>query len=112
MFVAAAVVILWPSALRFDSGIADADILGGRIATHRHDTTAARDHRTRARDTIALVARLGDDPNVLATWVSALLLLSDSSPARPILEKLAAKGYRIPKRLHLPVDPCGAAHHR
>ena len=61
----------------------------------------------------AAVARLGDDPNVLAAWASALLLLNDLSAVRPILQKLTAMGYRTPdfealvkaKKLHYAVDP-------
>ena len=102
-----------PTDLNLTLLAADADILGGQIAAQRADAAAARGDWTRARDTIAPVARLGDDPNVLATWASALLLLNDFSAARPILEKLAAMGYRTPdfeallktKRLHYSVDP-------
>lgn len=75
---------------------ADAEIVAGRIAARRLDSAAARDHWKRGQDTIAPVARLGDDPNVLATWASALLLLGNFDESRPVLKKLAAIGYRTP----------------
>jgi hypothetical protein len=73
---------------------ANADIVGGQIAASRKDRIAARDRWEQARDAVAPIARVGDDPNVLATWTTALLLLNDLGEARPLLQKLAAMGYR------------------
>ena len=75
---------------------ADAYIVGGQIAANRTEPTAARGYWMQARDTIAPIARTGDDPNVLAPWASALVLLNDVSAARPVLQKLGAMGYRTP----------------
>jgi tetratricopeptide (TPR) repeat protein len=73
---------------------ANADIVGGQVdATKHKGAIAARDQWVQARDAIAPIVRVGDDPNVLASWATALLLLNDLS-ARPVLQKLAAMGYR------------------
>jgi len=85
-----------PSDLGLRTLAADANIVGGQIATKRKEATAARDYWTRARDIIAPVAQLSDDPNILVTWASALLLLNDLGAARPVVDKLAAMGYRAP----------------
>ena len=92
---------------------ADADIVAGRIATGRRNATAARDYWLKARDAITPVARRGEDPNMLATWASALLLLDDLDAAHPILQRLADMGYRTPdfyallaaKKVPYVVDP-------
>jgi eukaryotic-like serine/threonine-protein kinase len=75
---------------------ADADIVAGRIVIERQDATAARNHWLNARDTITPVARVSEDPNVLATSASALLLLDELDTARPVLQRLADMGYRTP----------------
>lgn len=75
---------------------AEADIVAGRIAAERKDATAARDHWMQARQILTPIAASGDDPNVLAAWASALLLLDDVSAARPVVQKLGAMGYRTP----------------
>jgi tetratricopeptide (TPR) repeat protein len=85
-----------PSDLNLSLLSANADIVGGHIAAKHNDPNAARNYWIRARDTVAPIARVGDDPNVLAAWAGALLLLDDLGTARPILEKLAAMGYRTP----------------
>ncbi len=85
-----------PSDLNLILLSANADIVGGRVAAKRKDTKFARDSWTQARDTVAPIALVGNDPNVLAAWASALLLLHDLDAARPVLQKLAAMGYRTP----------------
>ena len=85
-----------PSDLNLILLSANADIVGGRVATKRKDAKSARDSWTQARDTVAPIAHVGNDPNVLAAWASALLLLHDLDAARPVLQKLAAMGYRTP----------------
>ncbi len=72
---------------------AEADIVAGRIAAERKDAIAARDHWMRARETLTPIAGRGDDPNILAAWASALLLLDDVTAARPVVQKLGAMGY-------------------
>jgi eukaryotic-like serine/threonine-protein kinase len=83
-----------PSDLNLVLLAAEADIVGGRIAAKRKDMDSARDYWAQAQDAIASIARMGDDPNLLAAWVSALLLLDNMSAARPVLQKLAGMGYR------------------
>lgn len=75
---------------------ADEDIVAGRIAADRNEAAAAHEDWIRARDTIAPIARITDDPNVLATWASILLLLDDLDTARPVLQRLAGMEYRTP----------------
>ena len=74
----------------------NADIERGRIAAKHKDKNSARNYWARARDAIAPVVHAGDDPNVLAAWASALLLLDDFGAAHPVLQKLASMGYRTP----------------
>ncbi len=85
-----------PSDLNLTVLAADADIVAGRIAAKHQDKVSAREYWMRARDAAAPIAQKGDDPNVLATWVSALILLDDVSATRPVLQKLAGMGYRTP----------------
>jgi tetratricopeptide (TPR) repeat protein len=85
-----------PSDLNLILLAANADIVGGQIAARHGNSNSARDFWTRARDTVAPLAHVGDDPNVLSAWASALLLLDDLDAARPVLQKLAAIGYRTP----------------
>ena len=75
---------------------ANADIVGGQIAAIHKDMSSAHNYWTQARDAVAPITRMGDDPNVLAAWASALLLLDDSAAARPVIQKLAGMGYRTP----------------
>ncbi len=72
------------------------EIVLGQIAATRNDTAAAQGHWKHARDTIAPLARSSNDPNILAAFASALLLLDDLDAARPLVAKLAATGYRTP----------------
>jgi eukaryotic-like serine/threonine-protein kinase len=85
-----------PSDLNLILLATNADIVGGRIAAKHKDTNSARNYWTQARDTVAPIVHVGDDPNVLAAWASALLLLDDFGAAHPVLQKLAAMGYRTP----------------
>jgi tetratricopeptide (TPR) repeat protein len=85
-----------PSDLNLILLTANADIVSGLIATKHKDTKSASDSWIQARDTVAPIVRVGDDPNVLAAWASALLLLDNVGAVRPVLQKLAAMGYRTP----------------
>jgi len=73
---------------------AQAHTVLGQVAARRNDLTAARDHWGRAREAIASTVRVGADPNVLAAWASAALLLGDEGAARPVVGELASMGYR------------------
>lgn len=73
----------------------DADIVAGEIAAKRKNATAARDYWIQARDDIMPITKMGDDPNALVAWASALLLLNDGA-AQPVLKKLEAMGYHTP----------------
>lgn len=75
---------------------ANADIVRGQMAAKRRDIKSARAYWTQARDLVVPVSHVGDDPNVLAAWASALLLLDDMGAARPVLQKLAAMGFAAP----------------
>ena len=75
---------------------ADADIVAGEIAVKRKNASPAREYWIQARDAITPIARMGDDPNILAALASALLLLNELSAGRPVLQKLASMGYRTP----------------
>jgi eukaryotic-like serine/threonine-protein kinase len=72
-----------------------AHIVLGQIAALQHDRAAAQQQFTEARDAVAAAARVGADPNFLAAWASALLLLNDAS-ARPVIDRLASIGYQTP----------------
>ena len=85
-----------PSDLNLVLLAADLDIVAGRIAEKHKHMDVAREYWTQARDAVAPIAQKGDDPNVLATWASALLLIDDSHAAHPVLQKLAGMGYRTP----------------
>jgi eukaryotic-like serine/threonine-protein kinase len=75
---------------------ADAELVAGWIAAKRKEAAVARNFWTQARETIELVARKGNDPNVLAASATASLLLDDMGSAQPVLNKLATIGYRTP----------------
>ena len=76
--------------------MADAYVLAGQIKYKRDDEHDAREYWLKARETIAPVARLSNDPNVLATAASADLLLDNIDLARNALERLSSMGYRTP----------------
>ena len=75
---------------------AQADILAGEASTERPDALLARDNWERARDAVAPAAQIGSDPNFLAVWASALLLLNEVDAARPAVAKLSVMGFRTP----------------
>jgi hypothetical protein len=75
---------------------ANADVVAGQIAAKRRDAGASREYWIQARDAIMPIARMGDDPNVLVPLASALLLLNDLKAAHPVVQRLAAMGYRTP----------------
>jgi hypothetical protein len=72
-----------------------AHIILGQIAVLRLDRVVAHDQFAQARDAVAAAARVGADPNFLAAWASALLLLDDAR-ARPVIDHLASIGYQTP----------------
>jgi tetratricopeptide (TPR) repeat protein len=75
---------------------AQAQIVRGQLAMRRNDGTSAREHWIQARGTIENEARIGANPNFVATWASALLLLGQVDAARPAIEQLGAMGYYTP----------------
>jgi tetratricopeptide (TPR) repeat protein len=75
---------------------AQAHIVRGQLATRRNEGVDAREHWIHARDAIASEVRIGANPNFLATWASALLLLGEAGAARPAIDQLAAMGYYTP----------------
>jgi tetratricopeptide (TPR) repeat protein len=90
-------------------------VLGQAAAQHGDPATAKR-HWQQALDTIAPSARSGDDPNFLAAWAGALMLLDQPDAARPIVARLAGMGYRATdfvalaasKQMDYPADAKGA----
>jgi eukaryotic-like serine/threonine-protein kinase len=71
-----------------------AHIARAEVSARRHDMSVARAHWSAARDVISTAARVGADPNFLAAWASSLLLLDDMTSAQPVIERLAAMGYK------------------
>jgi tetratricopeptide (TPR) repeat protein len=68
----------------------------GEVAERRQNPAAAHERWTQARGAIDGAARVGADPDFLATWTKALLLLGDTGAAQPVLRQLAAMGYQTP----------------
>lgn len=68
----------------------------GEVAAQRDNAVAARAQWQQARDTIAAAAQVGADPEFLAVWARSLVLLGDTRPAQPVLQKLATMGYQTP----------------
>ncbi len=66
----------------------------GQIAARRNDAAAAHDYWRQARDAVAPAAQVGENPNFLAVYAGALLLLDEVDAARPFVEKLWSMGYR------------------
>jgi len=91
---------------------AQTEMVAGEIAARHGDAGASHDTWIRARDALATLGKTGSDINVLAAWATCLLLLDDLETARPIVSKLAARGYRTPdfvelatsKQLDFPLD--------
>jgi eukaryotic-like serine/threonine-protein kinase len=75
---------------------AEALIALGEAAAQRQNLAAARERWQQARGTLEGAARVGADPEFLAAWSQALLLLGDTDTARPVLDQLATMGYRTP----------------
>jgi tetratricopeptide (TPR) repeat protein len=75
---------------------AQAHIVRGQIATRRNEGADARAQWIQAREAIANEVRIGANPNFLATWASANLLLGDAGAARPAIDQLVAMGYYTP----------------
>ncbi len=69
----------------------------GVVSARRHNPTAARERWEQARRTIGEAARVGAEPEFLATWTMATLLLGDTAAARPVLDQLASMGYLTPQ---------------
>lgn len=80
---------------------AQADIVAGEASAARSDAEEARHKWQRARDVIAPALQTGSDPNFLAAWASAQLLLNEVDAARPIVTKLSIEGFRTPDFLEL-----------
>jgi len=72
-----------------------AHFVAGQIAVLQHDRAVARGQFAQARDAVATAAQVGADPNFLAAWASALLVLDDAN-ARPVIDHLASIGYQTP----------------
>ena len=75
---------------------AQAHIVRGQLAMRRNDGADAREHWIQARETIANEVHIGANPNFLATWASANLLLGEAVAARPAIDQLVAMGYYTP----------------
>jgi eukaryotic-like serine/threonine-protein kinase len=75
---------------------AEALIALGEVAARHQDLAAARERWVQARGTIGGAARVGADPEFLATWTEALLLLGDTDTAQPVVHQLATMGYQTP----------------
>jgi tetratricopeptide (TPR) repeat protein len=68
----------------------------GAIAELHQNPSAAHERWAQARSAIDSAARVGADPDFLATWTEALLLLGDTGAAEPVLHQLADMGYQAP----------------
>lgn len=75
---------------------AQADLVLGQIETERKNSAAARQYWSLARDLILPATRSGADPNFLAASAEALLRLSQTGAARPVVAELNTMGYRTP----------------
>jgi tetratricopeptide (TPR) repeat protein len=75
---------------------AEALIALGEVSARRQDLATARDRWEQARGTVGGAAQIGADPDFLAAWSKALLLLGDTAGAHPILNQLALMGYQPP----------------
>jgi eukaryotic-like serine/threonine-protein kinase len=80
---------------------AQADVVAGQASAGRSDELAARHNWERARDTLATAVETGSDPNFLAAWASAQLLLNEVEAARPVVARLSMVGYRTPDFVEL-----------
>jgi eukaryotic-like serine/threonine-protein kinase len=83
---------------------AQADIVAGEASAGRLEAKLARQSFESARDVVAPAAQTGSDPNFLAAWASALLLLDEVDAARPAVAKLSGMGFRTPDFIALTVS--------
>jgi eukaryotic-like serine/threonine-protein kinase len=75
---------------------AQARIVRGQLAAQLNEGAVARQQWIQARAAIAQDVSVGANPNFLATWASAQLLLGEPDVARPALEQLLTMGYYTP----------------
>src|SRR5690348_5236724 len=75
---------------------AQALLLLGQVAAQTHDMAAAHHEWALARNLLQPALHASNDPNFLAAYAEALLRLDQTDPARPIIAKLNAVGYRTP----------------
>ena len=75
---------------------AQAHIVRGQLAMRRNEAAVAHEHWIQARAAIANDVSVGANPNFLAAWASALLLLGEADAARPAIDQLVAMGYHTP----------------
>lgn len=80
---------------------AQADIVAGEASAGRSDVREARHNWERARDALAAAVQTGSDPNFLAAWASAQLLLNEVDAARPVVGRLSMVGFRPPDFVEL-----------
>jgi len=80
---------------------AQANIVAGEVSAGRLDEKEAHQSWERARDVIAPALETGNDPNFLAAWASAQLLLNEVDAARPIVARLSMVGFRTPELVEL-----------
>jgi tetratricopeptide (TPR) repeat protein len=76
--------------------LARIDIVAGDIAGARGDSAAAQGAWQRADTTTRAFANASRDPAWLDTRIGALLRVRDTESAAPLLDQLAAMGYRHP----------------
>lgn len=75
---------------------AEALLTLGETVAQRQDPASARERWEQALATIEPAARVGGDPDFLAAWARALLLLGDMDAVQPILLRLSDMGYQTP----------------
>jgi tetratricopeptide (TPR) repeat protein len=73
---------------------AQADLVLGRIAAARGNSSAANQYWTHALETLLPATQSGADPNFLAAYCEALLRLDQAEAARRVVARLSAMGYR------------------
>ena len=76
--------------------LARIDIAAGDIAEARNDMAAAENAWQRAETTTQEFASTSRDPSWIDTRIGALVRVRDIGAARPLLDQLAAMGYRHP----------------
>lgn len=81
--------------------LAKALIVRGEHRSGMGSMTEAREDWRRAADLLATIAQTSRDPNVIAPWVSAHLLLGDRRPVEPRILWLSQIEYRHPDYLRI-----------